>query len=389
MESRSRQVLCVVCPFYNEAEVARAFYECLKGELQKLPSLRHRLLFVDDGSSDETLDELNRIAAADPAVEVYSLSRNFGHQVALTAGLDAARGDAVVMMDSDLQHPPALIPELVEQWRRGADVVSAVRRRTADETWLKRLTSRGFYKFLNFLSDTPIPEGAADFCLLSRRAHRALRAMPERHRFLRGMVSWMGFERVFVEYDAPARAAGRSKYNLRRMLKLASNAVFSFSAAPLQTTSRVGLLAMSTGLLYLAYIVGRFLLYHDLVPGWSSVVCSIVILGGLQLIFIGLIGEYLARIFEEVKGRPLYLFKQRPRRRRPRPAAETAAPRRESPLEVRFGPAVRSVDGHAPALLQLSRGMADRAESRLADAGARGATPRDTTDRGPNDRDTT
>jgi dolichol-phosphate mannosyltransferase len=386
MQSGSRQVLCVVCPCYNEAEVVRAFYDCLKAEVQKLPSLRHRLLFVDDGSSDETLDELNRIAADDPSVEVYSLSRNFGHQVALTAGLDAARGDAVVMMDSDLQHPPALIPELVEQWRRGADIVSAVRRKTADETWLKRLTSRGFYKVINALSDTHIPDGAADFCLLSRRAHRALRAMPERHRFLRGLVSWMGFNRVFVEYDAPARAAGKSKYTLRHMLKLASNAVFSFSAAPLQMASRVGALAMTAGLVYLAYIVGRYLLYHDLVPGWSSVVCSIVILGGLQLIFIGLIGEYLARTFEEVKGRPLYLFKQRPRRR-PARAAANGAPathRVGPPLKVTFGPAVRAVDGHAPALHPLARGLGDRSEFGLADAGARGAPPGDT-----NGRDTT
>jgi dolichol-phosphate mannosyltransferase len=365
----------------------RAFYARLKESLESLPDLRHRILFVDDGSSDETLAELNRIAADDAAVEVYSLSRNFGHQIALTAGLDAARGDAVVMMDSDLQHPPTLIPHLVEQWRRGADVVSAVRRSTADESRFKRLTSRGFYKFLNALSDTPIPEGAADFCLLSRRAHRALRAMPERHRFLRGMVSWMGFERVFVEYDAPARAAGKSKYTLRRMLRLASNAVFSFSAAPLQTASRVGMLAMLAGFAYLAYIVGRYLLYHDLVPGWSSVVCSIVILGGLQLVFIGLIGEYLARIFEEVKGRPLYLFKQRPSRRRALraaldgvPAGQGARPSR-APLKVSFGPAVRRVDGHAPALQPYLTGSTDQGISRLAQAGARGATPDDADDR--------
>ena len=384
MESRSRQVLCVVSPCYNEAEVVRAFYGRLKAELEAMPSLSHRILFVDDGSGDETLAELNRIAVDDPAVKVYSLSRNFGHQIALTAGLDAARGDAVVMMDSDLQHPPALIPELVEQWRRGADVVSAVRRRTADETWFKRLTSRGFYKFLNALSDTPIPEGAADFCLLSRRAHRALLAMPERHRFLRGMVSWIGFERVFVDYDAPARAAGTSKYTLRRMLRLASNAVFSFSAAPLQTASRVGMLAMCAGFAYLAYIVGRYLLNpHDLVPGWSSVVCTMVILGGLQLVFIGLIGEYLARIFEEVKGRPLYLFKQKPRRRRARTGAADASPAR-TPLEVTFGPAVRSVDGHAAALQELAAGPAGKGRLRLSEAGddgvrTGGAIDRDTT----------
>lgn len=343
MHSRPRQILCVVCPCYNEAEVVRAFYECLKATLDALPSVRHRILFVDDGSTDTTLADLNRLAAADSAVSVYSLSRNFGHQVALSAGLDAARGDAVVMMDTDLQHPPALIPVLVEKWQAGADVVSAVRRTTVGETLFKRMSSRGFYLLLNRMSDTPIHEGAADFCLLSRRAHKALRAMPERHRFLRGMVAWIGFDRVFVEYDAPARAAGQSKYTLRRMLRLASNAVFSFSAAPLQTASRVGLAAIAAGVAYLSYIFARYALYRDLVPGWSSVVGSVVILGGLQLFFIGLIGEYLARVFEEVKGRPLYLFKQKPRRRQRRAGMVVGRVGGVSgaPLEVSFGPAVR------------------------------------------------
>lgn len=342
MVSGRGQLLCVVSPCYNEAEVLRAFYDGLKAELLKIGGLRHRILFVDDGSQDGTLEQLNQIAAADPAVAVYSLSRNFGHQVALTAGLDAARGDAVVMMDADLQHPPSLIPDMVARWEQGADVVSAVRRTTANQTRFKRLTSRGFYKVLNLLSDTPIPEGAADFCLLSRRAHKALRDMPERHRFLRGMVSWIGFERVFVKYDAPARAAGRSKYTLRRMFRLASTAVFSFSAAPLRTASRVGLATIAAGFAYLAYIFVRYALYHDLVPGWSSVVCSIVILGGLQLFFIGLIGEYLARIFEEVKGRPLYLFKQKPPRRRTLAGPGTGSA--GGGLTVTFGPGVRRAE---------------------------------------------
>lgn len=344
MDSRPLRSLCVVCPCYNEAEVLPAFYESLKTTLESLPSVRYRILFIDDGSTDHTLADLNRLAAADPAVRVYSLSRNFGHQVALSAGLDAARGDAVIMMDTDLQHPPALIPALVEKWLAGADVVSAVRRTTADETIFKRLSSRGFYLLLNRMSDTPIYEGAADFCLLSRRAHKALRAMPERHRFLRGMVAWIGFERVFVEYDAPARAAGQSKYTLRRMLRLASNALFSFSAAPLQTASRMGLAAIVAGAAYLSYIFARYAIYRDLVPGWSSVVGSVVILGGLQLLFIGLIGEYVARVFDEVKGRPLYLFKQKPprRRRRVATAANHAGAVRSRPLEISFGPAVRS-----------------------------------------------
>src|SRR5688572_21455610 len=247
-----RPVLCVVSPCYNEAEVIGPFYRELKRVLQALPDLDHRILFVDDGSSDATLERLNDIAAEDPSVDVYALSRNFGHQIALTAGLDAARGDAVVMMDSDLQHPPELIPRMVELWREGNDVVSALRRRTADETFFKGLSSRGFYTLINLLSNTPIEPGAADFCLLSRRAHKGLRSLPERHRFLRGMVSWIGFRRALVPYDAASRHAGKSKYTLRRMLALASNAVVSFSAAPLQAASRIGLAVVGAGCVYFA-----------------------------------------------------------------------------------------------------------------------------------------
>jgi dolichol-phosphate mannosyltransferase len=307
-----RKSLCVVSPCWNEAEVIETFYVELKSVLMALQDMDYTIIFVDDGSTDSTLERLNSLATRDERVKVYSLSRNFGHQIALTAGIQAASADAIVMMDSDLQHPPSLIPEMVSLWAKGYDVVIAVRRRTADASLIKRITSACFYRLINLLSETPIVPGAADFCLLSRVAHEALKNMPERNRFLRGMVSWIGFKRALVPYDAPPRAAGRSKYTLRRMLSLALNGVFAFSAEPLRLSSRLGLVIVLLGLAYTGYILGRYALFGDLVKGWSSVICSILVIGGLQLLSIGLLGEYLARVFDEVKQRPICLFRQEP-----------------------------------------------------------------------------
>ena len=305
-------IVTVVAPCFNEASGIRAFHKQVRTVLDGLPGTEGRIVFVDDGSSDGTLDELNAIAAHDADVEVYSLSRNFGHQIALSAGLDVARGDAIVMMDSDLQHPPELIPELVRQWRDGFDVVSAVRNTTSGASPFKRATASGFYWLINRISDIEIVPGAADFCLLSRRAHEALSSMPEYHRFLRGMVSWIGFRRTFVPFDAPKRSAGASKYTLLKMFGLAVDALLSFSASPMRIASRMGAVLAVFGFVYLAYIIERYLFVGDLVPGWGSTVSVLLIVGGMQLVFIGLTGEYLSRIFEETKRRPLYLFKQRP-----------------------------------------------------------------------------
>ena len=307
-----RKLLSIVAPFYNETEVIGLFYAALRPVLDELRDVDVEMVFVDDGSADDTLDQLNAIAQRDPAVRVCSLSRNFGHQIALTAGLDAAEGDAVILMDSDLQHPPALIHELVRQWREGYDVVSAIRERTAGESWFKGVTSRGFYTVLNALSTTKVPPGAADFCLLSRRMVTSLTNMPERHRFLRGMVSWAGFRRAFVPYEAPKRAAGHTKYSLVKMVTLSLDAVFSFSAEPLRLALRAGLGITFLGFIYLAWTLINGYILHALVPGYASLIGVTMILGGCQLSFIGLIGQYLARVFEEVKGRPMYLLKQEP-----------------------------------------------------------------------------
>jgi glycosyltransferase involved in cell wall biosynthesis len=310
----SRPTLCVVSPCFNEAAGIRAFYTALKDVLQSMAELEHRIVLVDDGSTDATLQLLDCLARDDDRVRVYSLSRNFGHQVALTAGCDVAQGDVLVLMDSDLQHPPTLIPTMVAKWRAGADVVSAVRLRTADASLFKRASASAFYALLNSISDTPIVPGAADFVLLSAPARDALLRMPERHRFLRGMVSWIGFRREFVEYHAPARSAGESSFTLRRMIRFASDALFSFSTAPVRLATRMGLAVVVCGMLYLAYILHTLFAHPGrIVQGWSSLIIVVLILSGVQIIFIGLIGEYVARIFEEAKGRPLYLFKQRPR----------------------------------------------------------------------------
>lgn len=309
-----RRTLCVVSPCFNESAGIGAFYDALKTVLVGLDALDHRIVFVDDGSTDATLQVLNDLANRDDRVLVCSLSRNFGHQIALTAGCDVARGDALVLMDSDLQHPPALIPAMVAKWRGGADIVSAVRLRTADASMLKRMSAGAFYRLLNSISDTHIMPDAADFVLLSRPAHEALLSMPERHRFLRGMVSWIGFRREFVEYQAPARRAGESSYTLRRMIRLGSDALFSFSTAPVRFATRLGLAVVACGMLYLAYILYTLVTQPDqIVPGWTSLIIVVLILSGVQIMLIGLIGEYIARIFEEAKGRPLYFFKQRPR----------------------------------------------------------------------------
>lgn len=314
------ELLSVVVPCFNEQEVVEHAYRAIKDVLVSLTELDHEIIFVDDGSADDTLPRLNQLMARDPAVRVLSLSRNFGHQIALAAGLDAAVGDAVVMMDADLQHPPTLIPELVSHWRQGADVVSAIRQETAGETWFKRMTSRQFYRLLNALSSTKVPAGAADFCLLSRRVCVSLRGMPERHRFLRGLISWVGYPRAFVPYVAPPRTMGKTKYSFVKMLTLALDAVFSFSAEPLRLALRAGLAVVLAGFVYLAWTLGYGYLIDGLVPGYASLIGVALILGGCQLAFIGLIGQYLARVFEEVKGRPIYLLKQEP-----------PAPRRTSP----------------------------------------------------------
>jgi polyisoprenyl-phosphate glycosyltransferase len=304
-------LLCVVTPCFQEEEVVGDFYREQKAVLAGIEGLRHRIVFVDDGSTDGTLRVLNAIAAADPAVRVCSFARNFGHQAAITCGLDQAGDpDAVVVLDSDLQHPPALIPQLVAEWRRGCDVVHAVREDTEGVGFLKRVSSGTFYRLFNVLSDTQLTPGAADFFLLSGAALRGLRQMPEYHRFLRWMVAWIGFPRTTVSYRAAPRTKGASKYTPGKMVALAKDAVFAFSSKPLLIVSRLGFLLVAGGGLFLLEVLWEKFSGRRLEPGWATVVGVVLVLGGAQLLTLGLIGEYLSRVFDEVKRRPPYILKQ-------------------------------------------------------------------------------
>ena len=268
------------------------------------------LVLADDGSKDSTPAILEELAAADERVKVISLSRNFGHQAALTAGLDHAQGDVVVMMDSDLQDPPEVIPEMLQRWREGSDVVYAVRQSRAGETKFKLLTAKWFYRLLQRMSQIELPLDAGDFRLMDRRALDALLAMPERNRFLRGMTVWVGFTQSAVTYERAARGAGDTKYTLNRMMRFALDATTSFSHTPLQLATLLGFVISALALISIPLVIIARL--NDVfVPGISSTLVAILLLGGIQLITVGIIGEYVGRIYDEVKNRPLYVVRER------------------------------------------------------------------------------
>jgi glycosyltransferase involved in cell wall biosynthesis len=305
--NRELELLSVVAPAYNEEATIEAFYSRVTAGLEGIP---FELVLVDDGSTDRTRALLERLADLDDRVRVVLLSRNFGHQTALTAGLDHARGNAVVMLDADLQDPPELIPRMLEHWRNGSHVVYAVREAREGETKFKLATARWFYKLFDKLAQVEMPHQAADFRLLDRQALDALLSMRERSRFLRGMTVWVGYTQTAVPYKRDARYAGETKYSLGRMLRLSFDAMTSFSHAPLQLATALGFLF--SGLAFLAIPVIMVLKALDAyLPGFSTITIVILLLGGIQLIAIGIIGEYVGRIYDEVKGRPLYLVKAR------------------------------------------------------------------------------
>jgi polyisoprenyl-phosphate glycosyltransferase len=303
---RTPGLISVVTPMHDEEGNARALYERVAGALERYP---WELVVVDDGSRDATPAILAELAAADERVKVVSLSRNFGHQAALTAGLEHARGDAVAMIDADLQDPPELIADMVERWREGADVVYAVRESREGETRMKLLTAHVFYRLMARLAKIELPVDSGDFRLMDRRALDALLAMPERARFLRGMTVWIGFNQTAVAYQRAPRAAGETKFTLRRMLRFSFDAISSFSYFPLQVATLIGF-AISL-FAFLAIPLTVIARYSDIfVPGISSTLVVILLLGGMQLMTLGMIGEYVGRIYDEVKRRPLYVVKQ-------------------------------------------------------------------------------
>ncbi len=306
MDVAGARLLCIIVPCFDEEQVVEATHAELKRVLEDVPRWRHLIYFVDDGSRDGTLLRLRAIERRDESTRVLSLSRNFGHQVAITAGLDHAerRADAVLVMDADLENPPTLIPRLLEEFERGHDVVMGVRETGRVVGWWKRSLSRAFYAVFNRVSDISIVAGAPDFFLLSRRAREALARMGEQRRFLRAMVAWIGFSRAYVPYVPPARLAGRSKYTLPRMMRLASDAFFAFSSLPLVLVGALGAVLSLIGAALLALALAGTSV--GFLPG------LLCLLAGLQLVGLGVVGGYVGRIFEHSQGRPLYIVRDAP-----------------------------------------------------------------------------
>jgi glycosyltransferase involved in cell wall biosynthesis len=305
-----RPTLSLVLPIYNEEEVIRELHARLQRFLAEL-RLDVEVLFVNDGSRDRSMELLREIAGLEPRYRVLSLARNFGHQKAITAGLDYARGQAVVVLDADLQDPPEVITEMVAKWREGFDVVYGKRRSREGESFLKLLTAKWFYRVFAAMIPIDVPLDTGDFRLMSRRVVVALRELQETHRFVRGLVAWVGFKQTAVLYDRPGRFAGETKYPLRKMLRFAADGITSFSVLPLRFATYLGMLisVMSVGVAIWALLV--HFVFHVTVKGWTAEVVLVSLLAAAQLLMIGILGEYIGRIYEEVKRRPLYVVGDR------------------------------------------------------------------------------
>ena len=306
---RSPALLSVVVPVYDEAESIRTFHERAVAALMKLDGMDYELVYVDDGSRDASFEIMRTFAASDPNTRVIKLSRNFGHQVAITAGLDHARGDAVVFIDADLQDPPEIIASLVAKWREGYDVVYGRRTQRKGETRFKLITAAVFYLLLRSLANIDIPPDVGDFRLISRRVADHLRAMREKDRFVRGLVSWVGFKQTSVLFQRDERFAGVTKYPLAKMIRFAFDGLTSFSTAPLRLATWFGYIASALAFLYLASVFVQFVLGYT-VQGWATIMVAVLFLGGVQLICLGILGEYLGRVFNEVKPRPVYIVEE-------------------------------------------------------------------------------
>jgi dolichol-phosphate mannosyltransferase len=298
--------LSVVVPVYNESAGIRTFHERTTRELDGLPGARWELVYVDDGSADDSFAQLAGFAASDSRVRVVKLSRNFGHQVAITAGLDRAQGDCAVVIDADLQDPPEVIGRMVEKWREGFDVVYGVRSKRKGESALKLLTASLFYRLLDRITGIPIPVDVGDFRLMSRRALTQLNQLREKDRFVRGLVSWIGFPQAGVTYERDERVAGETKYPYRKMAKFALDGITAFSTAPLKLAMWLGYATSALAFLYLASVFVQRALGIT-VQGWATIMVAMLFLGGVQLICLGIIGEYLGRVFNEIKPRPIYV----------------------------------------------------------------------------------
>ena len=301
----------LIVPCHNEAENLSALYGRVLAVMEQTGK-PWEMVCINDGSKDDTLEQLLALNQKDPRIVVIDLSRNFGKEAALTAGLDHARGDCAIPLDADLQDPPELIPELLAKWHEGFDVVNAVRLSRDGESWLKRASAHAFYRIINRMSDVDIPEDTGDFRLLSRPVLEAIRMLPERRRFMKGLFAWVGFRTASVDYHREPRYAGKTKWNYWRLWNFAVEGITSFSQVPLQLAAHLGLIVSALAFFYAVYLVIGTLVYGNPVKGYPSMMATLLFLGGVQLIALGVIGEYLGRIYEETKGRPVYLVRGTP-----------------------------------------------------------------------------
>lgn len=301
-------ILSIVIPCYNEGTNIVQLYEELVNVIHTL-DFNYEFIFIDDGSEDNTFDEIEKIALKDPTVLGISLSRNFGHQIALLAGLEKSTGDIVITLDGDLQHPPNVIPELLKKHKEGYDIVNTKRIDDASTSFFKKQTSKLFYSIINKLSEIKVEPFGADFRLMTRETVDAFLSIPEHDRFTRGLISWIGFNQAVVEYKANPRFSGKSSYTLKKMIKLAKNGITSMSSKPLQLSLYLGLGFFITGIIYTMFILYNYFNGSN-IQGWTSILITILLLGGIQLFIMSIIGEYVAQIFNESKSRPLYFIKK-------------------------------------------------------------------------------
>ena len=308
-----KPVFTIIAPVYNECEILPELHRRVSAVMDGLGE-PWELILVDDGSSDGSTEQIRALAAQDERVKPLIFARNFGHQIAATAGLDYANGDAVIIIDADLQDPPEVITELVAKWREGYEVVYAVRHEREGESWFKLFTASLFYRLIFRITDVKIPMDTGDFRLMDRKVVDVMNSMRERHRFLRGMSAWVGFRQIGVQYNRAARFAGSTKYPFKKMLRLAINAITGFSYFPLQLATWVGFVAAGLSLIAIPIVIIERLLGNQEFSGQATTLVVVLFLGGVQLISLGILGEYIGRIYDEVKGRPMYIVREAPKR---------------------------------------------------------------------------
>lgn len=309
MHEKKHIELSVIVPTYNEEASVRELYERVRQSIKDL-SGEHEIIFVNDGSADKTLEKITGLAGKDPSVKYISFSRNFGHQTAVTAGLDKCSGNAVVIIDGDLQDPPEVIPELYEKYKQGYQVVYARRKARKGETVFKKLTARWFYRLLKSITSFEIPLDTGDFRLIDKKIVDYLRQMPEQNKFLRGQIAWLGFRQTFVEFERDKRKAGKTNYSFKKMLSFALDGITAFSNKPLKLVTAVGVLVAGIAFVIILWALVSHFFLDRTITGWTSLIISVLFIGGIQIFSIGIIGEYISRINSDVKKRPLYIVEQ-------------------------------------------------------------------------------